>query len=884
MKALVEAPNAASAAAGVKMQCEVFYNNTSASYAPKLILSWTGELVDLENMSLDDTTIDIYPVVARNGDKSNNTLGVVAHGLAKAGSMVTYSLVNGSTLETEAATTLKYPDSSEYAGNYPGAIDYNRRLSNWQSKVFSGLIPGQVYYVTARASFEGETGSTVTSDTFIIYEEGAFDVLPRIANHYGVDLNTIMADMRMQDALTKQGNRIFIRNPKNTTAYEAGALDNYYKAMIDGLLLGRAENCEFGFDPINLNTGNYYLEYADAAIPDIGGDFALMRTYNSKGAGFKGSLGYGWNFTYDERLGELWDGSVLWLKNDGGILSFIKSGEGYTAPAGQNYDLVEFEDGYKINERETGIKHIFNAYGLLTGLEDIYGNRTTLSYDIEYRLFQITSPSGKIFGLTLDEQERITAVALPDGTTISYTYDDAGDLVTVTDQEGDIIHYQYDSNHYMSAYMDQNGNYVVRNTYDSEGRVLTQKDAEGNTITLEYQEGSTIATDNNGNVTVYHYDNSYRTTKVEYPDGTIIGKTYNSEGYLSTLTDEAGNTTHYSYDGRGNLLTETRADGAVCSYSYNDNNQLIKATDLGDGVTSYTYNENGLMTVVTDAEGGVTAYVYDELNRLTSVTDPEGGMTTFQYSGACVISMTDPEGNTWNYTYDAMNRLLTTKNPLGQISTNIYNKKGWVVKETNTAGAETIYTFDKAGAVIAITDAEGQTSTFTYNRKNEMLSGTDPLGNQLVYTYDANGNKLKETGGSGDSASMESITSYEYNNMDRVTKITNPNGYSTEYIYDTNGNLIFTRDRRSKITSAVFDTIKNVLVEETDKNGNKTTYETDILGRITKVVYADGSQIGYSYDNLSQITSITDQGGLVTQLSYDKNGNLIQIKDDNSRI
>jgi len=29
-------------------------------------------------MSLDDTSIDIYLVVARNGDKSTNTLGVVA--------------------------------------------------------------------------------------------------------------------------------------------------------------------------------------------------------------------------------------------------------------------------------------------------------------------------------------------------------------------------------------------------------------------------------------------------------------------------------------------------------------------------------------------------------------------------------------------------------------------------------------------------------------------------------------------------------------------------------------------------------------------------------------------------------------------------------------
>lgn len=99
MKAQVEASNKEQAAAGVKMQCEVLYNGASAKYAPKLILSWTGELTDLDSLSLDDTTIDIYPVVERKGDKSTNTLGVVAHGQAKAGSIVHYQLINGSTGE-----------------------------------------------------------------------------------------------------------------------------------------------------------------------------------------------------------------------------------------------------------------------------------------------------------------------------------------------------------------------------------------------------------------------------------------------------------------------------------------------------------------------------------------------------------------------------------------------------------------------------------------------------------------------------------------------------------------------------------------------------------------------------------------------------------------
>lgn len=141
LKAQVEAPNAETAAAGVKMQCEVFYNNSSARYAPKLILSWTGDATDLDALTLDDTTIEIYPVVERNGDKSTNTLGVTAHGLAKPDSTVHYQLINGATGAVVAQDSLLYPDSGQYAGAFPTALEYKRRLSNWQSQVFTNLVP-----------------------------------------------------------------------------------------------------------------------------------------------------------------------------------------------------------------------------------------------------------------------------------------------------------------------------------------------------------------------------------------------------------------------------------------------------------------------------------------------------------------------------------------------------------------------------------------------------------------------------------------------------------------------------------------------------------------------------------------------------------------------
>lgn len=876
MKAMLEAPNAESFAAGVGMQCEVFYNNTSTR-PPKLILSWVGGITELDTLTLDDTTVEVYPVVEHNGNKSGNTLGVVAHGLARPGSTVTYSLVNGTSGQVEAQTSLVYPDSSLYQGSFPTAVEYNRRLSNWQSEVFAGLTDGQVYYITAAATQDGVTGKTAVSDTFLIYREGALDLLPRIANHYGVQVSTVMSDMRMQDALTRQGSRIFIRNPQNTSAYSAGSLDPFTRAAIDGLLLGENENCEYGYEPINLNTGNFYLETSDASVDDIGGDFSLNRQYNAKGASFAGSLGYGWSFAYDERLGEMADGSLLWRKHDGGLMIFTEQDGVYRAPAGYDYELTAAEDGYTITDLSDGSLREFNVYGLLTALADVRGSRTELSYDWTYHLQSVTSPSGKQYTFTLDESERIASVTLPDGGTVAYAYDEAGNLANVTNPAGGVIRYTYDSEHRMTAWYDGNAHCVVANEYDSEGRVVKQTDAEGAVVTLSYasmtEGGQTTAKDALGNTTVYTCDTSCRTTGITYPDGSTVQKSYNAEGYLAKETDVLGAAYTYTYDAHGNLLTRTRSDGAGQRFTYNDRNQMTSATDFDGGVTTYTYDEAYRLISVTDAAGGMTSYTYDSLNRVTSVRDGEGNTTAFSYSGACVNTVTDAEGGVWSYTYDAMNRPLTATDPTGAVTGNTYDKLGRTVKETDGAGNATSYTYDAAGAVTAITDREGQTSTFTYDRANRMTGAKDPMGNTLTCTYDANGNLLTET-------DAEGIThTYVYDNRNRVATETDGRGNKTGYTYNAAGQITGVTDRLGGTTATVYDAVTKAVQSVTDAEGNITACENDVMGRPVVITYADGSTVRYAYDKLSRPVSFTNEIGTVMTIVYDKNGNITSLTE-----
>lgn len=151
---------------------------------------------------------------------------------------------------------------------------------------------------------DGQTSGKKSSDTFLIYKVTQYDTLPKIANYYGVPLKQIAFDNRIQDMLVVKNNTLFIRNPKKNAnkPYNPPALTDDVKKDIDMLLMGRGLHCEFGFEPININTGNFYLDRTDATIRDVNDEFEITRFYNSKAAGINSLFGRGWSFAFNEQL------------------------------------------------------------------------------------------------------------------------------------------------------------------------------------------------------------------------------------------------------------------------------------------------------------------------------------------------------------------------------------------------------------------------------------------------------------------------------------------------------------------------------------------------------------------------------------------------------
>lgn len=215
-------------------------------------------------------------------------------------------------------------------------------------------------------------------------------------------------------------NTLFIRNPQKNkdTPYNPPELTDSDKALVDAQLLGRGLHCEFGFEPINLNTGNFYLSQTDIEIPSDGESFGVTRSYNSRGASVDGMFGRGWRWDYDEHLTRLDENTYYYTRGDGSSLPLAYGGDGcWHGPDGYRYTLtrkvtgageLEYEDGeeivrkpydiygYELTDAQGTVRE-FDQYGNLIRITDSQGRSVRLTYDDSYGLTSVISTDGKAF-------------------------------------------------------------------------------------------------------------------------------------------------------------------------------------------------------------------------------------------------------------------------------------------------------------------------------------------------------------------------------------------------------------------------------------------------------------------------------------------------------
>ncbi|WP_404870067.1 LamG-like jellyroll fold domain-containing protein [Kitasatospora griseola] len=389
---------------------------------------------------------------------------------------------------------------------------------------------------------------------------------------------------------------------------------------------------------------------------------------------------------------------------------------------------------------------------------------------------------------------------------------------------------------------------------------------------------------------------------------------YDTHGFLFSVTDPDGHTTTTGHDERGNTVsTTTCTDAAHChtayaTYSLDQANPFNPASDrlltssdaraknVNDTTyaTSYAYNALGDPTSTTtpatsDFPSGRTATV-----TYTTGTEAAVGSTGTQ-PAALVATSTDTAGATTAYAYDKAGNLNRTIAPTGLVTTYTYDNLGRRTTATTTC--------TDCGPAAAST-----TTTSTWDGLGNLLTRTDPATTDAitgtVHTrktttgYDTDGNPTTQTVSDTTGGDSPRTTTWAYNTHNQLFKTTDPAGRATSYLYDAEAHPInrtdpagtswsYTYDGNGRLlrtginnyTGSPLDPVPSrfqILEARAYDPAGRLATVTDAMGRTTHTYYNDDNSVAETDLDAYRNPDGTQRAIVLQQNTYDAAGHLTQ--------
>ncbi|MFF2820997.1 LamG-like jellyroll fold domain-containing protein [Kitasatospora cineracea] len=381
-----------------------------------------------------------------------------------------------------------------------------------------------------------------------------------------------------------------------------------------------------------------------------------------------------------------------------------------------------------------------------------------------------------------------------------------------------------------------------------------------------------------------------RLTAATDANAATIRYSYDTHGYLYSVTDADGHSTTTGHDDRGNpVSTTTCTDAAHChtsyaTYSLNQSNPFdpandrpltnsdARAKDASDATfaTTYAYTKFGDPSTTTtpatpDFPSGRTGTV-----AYTTSTDPAVGSTGTQ-PAALVASSTDTAGATTAYAYDKNGNLTRTTTPTGLVTTYTYDNLGRRTTATTTC--------TDCGPA-----ASSTTTSYTWDGLGHPLTQTDPATTDAVtgtlhtrrtaFTYDNDGNLLTQTVSDTTGGDTPRTTAWSYNNHNLLATTTDPAGRTTTYAYDGYGNTTTKTDPAGTKWTYTYDGQSHLLRTYI---GNYTGSPTDPVPSRVQAVEAR------AYDPAGRLATVTDAMGRTSHAYYNDDNTVAEVDLDGYR-
>jgi RHS repeat-associated protein len=511
----------------------------------------------------------------------------------------------------------------------------------------------------------------------------------------------------------------------------------------------------------------------------------------------------------------------------------------------------------------------------LTAIKDQSGNALTFTWDANLRIVAATDALGQVTTISYEHADplKITTVTDPFGRFARFEYDSSGRLYRITDVLGLTSSMTYGASDIVKALTTPYGTTSFTAGESGLVRWAEMTDPVGGKQRVHYggyvtssEPSNLVPTGmltNNGNIN--HHNTLYWDTRamavapgdpasaIDYNWALVQSGAYQAASVPLSVKRPLESRVWYNYQGgssnREGTVRKPVAIGRV----------------LGDGasqVTRYEYNSRGHVMKQIDPLGRETLYEYDA-------------------TGLDVLRIKQKNGPGY--------QLLEERT---------YNSQGLPLTITDAAGQTTAYTYDAQGQVQTVTNAKSETTTYGYTN-DRLTSITGPVsGSTTTFTYDAHGRVRTRTEPDGYGVTVD------YDAFDRPTRTTYPDGTYEETTYRFLDPML-RRDRLGRITrytydaarrlTAVQDPLGRIVTQEwcscgsldalVDANGNRTSWERDVEGRMTREVRANGAATLYTYESrTSRLKTVTDPKQQVTTYTYALDDQLTGMAFTNAQI
>ncbi|MBB3837212.1 RHS repeat-associated protein [Runella defluvii] len=376
----------------------------------------------------------------------------------------------------------------------------------------------------------------------------------------------------------------------------------------------------------------------------------------------------------------------------------------------------------------------YDARGNMNSIQiPVLGISSSAVYDFASRMTSNTNARGKTTTYLFDDNDNLTRETDPLSRQTNYGYDDNDNLTTITNAKNEVTTLGYDG--FDRLISETFGGKTKTYVYDNGQNRLTEFRKAGyannNAKRFSYTYDANNRLYGNGYITEIGYDPLNRMSSIK--GGTqathqLSNFSYDALNRLTGYTDAWNNTVGYGYDDNGN---ETRIDypnGNKLYKTYDNLNRLKTVSWNTILVATYNYVGSRLDNVVY-GNNVKTQYSYDNAGRPTGISTKTNNGT-----GGTIYAATFTLDNLGNHTEENETQPFATL-PVptaGTTSSTFTNNK------INNLGS-TNFTHDDDGNITA----KGS-STYGYDLEDNLISYTGS-GLTMTALYDAFGNRRSVT-------------------------------------------------------------------------------------------------------------------------------------------